>query len=194
MCLAVAACSKDELPGTHGEFASLTLSVASSQNAREDPRRVGRCRRTADQQPLHLHIQPGRVGRLPQLYLQPERIELDRNHRRPDVRHGEKRGRHCQYGQYGRRHYPRDARRHRLACGVGFVRGEPPGQVHRTGHQLPDDGRRRECHRHGRQSRLGYRAADTRRLQNPLPRHRGFGRHLHFRRLARRVGSTARRG
>ena len=32
MCLAVAACSKDELPGTHGEFASLTLSVASSQN------------------------------------------------------------------------------------------------------------------------------------------------------------------
>ena len=32
ICLAVAACSKDELPGTHGEFASLTLSVASSQN------------------------------------------------------------------------------------------------------------------------------------------------------------------
>ena len=25
ICLAVAACSKDELPGTHGEFASLTL-------------------------------------------------------------------------------------------------------------------------------------------------------------------------
>lgn len=32
ICLAVAACSKDELPGTHGEFASLTLSVVSSQN------------------------------------------------------------------------------------------------------------------------------------------------------------------
>lgn len=192
MCLAVAACSKDELPGTHGEFASLTLSVASSQNdvtapCRPMPTNSGSTTSTSSYST--------RTGRsVPQLYLQPERIELDRNHRRPDVRHGEAWRPPLPIRTIRSSTYPRDARRHRLACGVGFVRGEPPGQVHRTGHQLPDDGRRRECHRHGRQSRLGYRAADTRRLQNPLPRHRGFGRHLHFRRLARRVGSTARRG
>lgn len=138
MCLAVAACSKDELPGTHGEFASLTLSVASSQNDVKT-RAVSA---DADEQ---------RINNLYIFIFNPDGSVDCRNYISslsasswtgtiggPDVRaRGKSSGRHCQYGQYGRRHYPRDARRHRLACGVGFVRGEPPGQVNRTGHQLP---------------------------------------------------------
>ena len=157
MCLAVAACSKDELPGTHGEFASLTLSVASSQNdvktravsADADEQRINNlyififnpdgsvdCRNYISS--LSASSWTGTIGGL-------------------TCGTGKSVAALACIGQYGRRHYPRDARRHRLACGVGFVRGEPPGQVHRTGHQLPDDGRRRECHRPAVPSRLPCR-------------------------------------